>query len=85
MHIDPGTHEHGSSGQVYNFEGEYELREDEITWNANIIQSGKLQCTVAGTVPLTSPALAALAEKVVRDAIIKRIDNFVDNQGAVGV
>jgi hypothetical protein len=82
MHIEPTTHEHGSSGKVYSYEGDFDVNDDAITWNASVSQSGISQCSFTGTVPLTSPALAAMAEKVVRDAIVKRIDSFDDSQGA---
>ena len=81
MHIDPTSHEHGSSGKVYSYEGDYEVGDDAIAWNASISQSGAPQCSFAGTVPLTSPAIASLAEKVVRDEIVKRIDSFDDRHG----
>jgi len=82
MHIDPTTHEHGPSGKIYSYEGDYDVVEDAIIWNASISQSGVPQRRFAGTIPLTSPALATLAEQVVRDAIVKRIDILDDRQGA---
>ncbi|HEY6133219.1 MAG TPA: hypothetical protein VIW70_04505 [Rubrivivax sp.] len=82
MHIDTATHEQGSSGKVYSYEADFDVRDDAIVWNASVSQSGAPQCSFSGTVPLTSPAIAALAEKVVRDAIVKRIDSFDDGQGA---
>ena len=83
MHIDPTTHEHGSSGKVYSYEGDFDVGDDVIAWNASVSESGVTQCSLTGTIPLTSPALAPLADKVVRDAIVKRIDSFVDSQGGV--
>ena len=82
MHIDPTTHEHGPSGKVYCYEGDYDVGDDAISWNAAISQSGVPQRRFAGTIPLTSPALATLAEQVVRDAIVQRIDILDDRQGA---
>ena len=82
MHIDPTTHEHGSSGKVYSYEGNFEVRDDAIAWSADISESGVTQFSFADSIPLTSPALAPLAEKVVRDAIVKRIDSFDDRKGA---
>jgi hypothetical protein len=81
MHIDHTTHEHGSSGKVYSYEADYDISDALITWNSNISQAGALRCNISGAVPLTSPALASLAEKVVRDAIVKRIDSFEDSHG----
>jgi hypothetical protein len=86
MHIDPTTHEQGSSGKVYSYEADFDVRDSAIVWNASVSESGAPQCSLSGTVPLTSPGIAALAEKVVRDAIVKRIDNFDDREGAaIGV
>jgi hypothetical protein len=82
MHIDPTTHEHGASGTVYSYEGNFEVGDDAIAWDASVRQSGVPRCNFTGTVPLTSPALAAMAEKVVRDAIVKCIDSFDDSQGS---
>lgn len=84
MQIEPTTHEHGSSGKVYSYEGDFDVDDDAIAWSANVSQSGTPQCSFAGTIPLTSPAIAAVAEQVVRDAIVKCIDSFDDSQGAVG-
>jgi hypothetical protein len=85
MHIAPSTHEHGPSGKVYSYEGDYDVGDDAIAWNATISHSGARRGSFDGTVPLTSPAIAALAEKVVRDAIVKRIDSFEDSQGGASL
>ena len=82
MHIDPATHEHGKSAKVYAYEGDFDIRDDAITWNAAISQGGAEVGTFNGSIPLTSPALAALAEQVVRDEIVRRIDAFDDLRGA---
>lgn len=82
MHIDPTSHEHGTSGKVYSYEGDFDVGGDAIAWNAVISLHGTPQRTFAGTIALTSPAIAALAEGVVRDVIVKRIDSFDDRQGA---
>lgn len=82
MHIDPTTHEHGTSGKVYSYEGDFDVGDDAIRWNVAISQAGEQHCQFAGTIPLTSPAIATLAEQVVRDAIVKRIDTFEDKQGS---
>lgn len=82
MHIDPTTHEHGPSGRVYSYEGDFDVGDDAIIWDAVVSRSGTPQRTFAGSIPLTSPAMGALAESIVRDAIVKRIDSFDDRQGA---
>jgi len=82
MHIDATTHEHGKSAKVYNYEGDFDIGDDTITWKAAVSQGGVEFDTFTGTIPLTSPAVAALAEQVVRDEIVRRIDAFDDNRGA---
>lgn len=78
MRIDPTSHEHGASGKVYSYEGDFAVGNDAITWNAVVSQAGAHHSSFSGTIPLTSPALAHLAEQAVRDAIVKRIDTFDD-------
>ena len=82
MHIDATTHEHGKSAKVYNYEGDFDIGDDAITWKAAVSQGGVEFDSFTGTIPLTSPAVAALAEQVVRDEIVRRIDAFDDNRGA---
>ena len=36
MHIDPTTHEHGASAKVYTYEGDYEVEEARIRWQASV-------------------------------------------------
>jgi hypothetical protein len=80
MHLAPTTHEHGASAKVYTYEGEYEVRPDSITWKAVVRQADDDECALTGEIALTSPALATLAEQVVRDDIVKRIDALDDQQ-----
>ena len=82
MHIDATTHEHGKSAKVYNYEGDFDVGDDAITWKASVSQGGVDLGTFTGSIPLTSPAVAALAEEGVRDEIVRRIDAFDDNRGA---
>ena len=81
MHIDSTTHEHGASGHVYDYEGDFEVDDDRITWQAGVRRAGEDSRIFSGTIKLTSPAIASLAEQAVRDAILKRIDTFDDRQG----
>lgn len=82
MHIDPSTHEHGASGKVYTYEGDFEVGDDTITWQAVISEGGARQRDLAGSIPVSSPALPTLAEQAVRDAIVKCIDVFDDKRGS---
>ena len=74
MHIDATTHEHGNSAKVYAYEGDFDIGDDTITWKAAVSQGGVQLGTFTGSIPLTSPAVAALAEQEVRDEIVRRID-----------
>jgi hypothetical protein len=80
MHIAPTTHEHGTSAKVYTYEGEYEVQPDKITWQVAVRQGDDDERTLTGAIALTSPSIATLAEQVVRDAIVKRIDALDDQQ-----
>jgi hypothetical protein len=78
MHITPTSHEHGTTAKVFSYEGDFDVGDDAIRWKATVRQGGAHLGTFTGTIPLTSPALAALAEQAVRDDIVKRIDGFDD-------
>jgi hypothetical protein len=80
MRIAPTTHEHGASGNVYTYEGDFDVGADEITWTAVVRQAGQQQRTFDGSIPLTSPAVEAMGEQAVRDAILNRIDTFGNEQ-----
>ncbi|MEO8805039.1 MAG: hypothetical protein ABI433_03095 [Burkholderiaceae bacterium] len=84
MHIGATTHEHGKSAKVYSYEGDFDVGRDAITWTAAVSQGGVDMGTFTGSIPLTSPGVAALAEQGVRDEIVRRIDTFDDSQGAKG-
>jgi hypothetical protein len=79
MHIHPTAHEHGATAKVYSYEGDFEINDDAIRWEA-AVRRDDTQRIFSGTIPLTSPALASLAEEAVRDAIVKRIDSFDDQR-----
>lgn len=82
MHIASTTHEHASSAKVYTYEGDYEVSESEIRWNADICHEEVGTQRFSGTIPVTSPAVATVAAQVVRDAIVKRIDSFEDKRNS---
>ena len=76
MHIDPTTHEHATSAKVYSYEAEFDVGADAINWKASVSEGGAQFEPISGSIPLTSPALPTLAEQVVRDEIVKRIDTL---------
>ena len=80
MHIDPATHEHGASAKVYTYEVDYDVGPDAITWKASLSEGGVPLDPIAGSIPLSSPGLATLAQEVVRDEIVKRIDSLDDTR-----
>ena len=80
MHITSSTHEHGVSGKVYTYEADFAIGADRIIWDAVVSESGAQPRSFAGSIPLTSPAIKTLAEQAVRDAIVQRIDTFVDQR-----
>jgi hypothetical protein len=85
MHIEPTTHEHGATGTIYTYEGDFDVGQDAITWRASAIQAAGRVRTFTGTIPLTSPAVAALAGQAVRDEIVKNIDTFDDKAESTDV
>ena len=81
MHIQATNHEHGATAKVYTYEGDYDVGPDAISWTAAISQGGSEALAFQGTIAMTSPAVASLAEMAVRDAIVQRIDAFDDRYG----
>ena len=82
MHIDTSTHEHGSSAKVYTYDGDYEIDDGAIRWTATISRDQEAPHQIDGSIPLSSPDLATLAEQAVRDAIVQWFDRFDDRQTA---
>jgi hypothetical protein len=74
MHIESTTHEHGLSGKVFTYEGDFDVGGDAITWNARVTHAQDAPRVITGTIPITSPAVGAIADMAVRDAIVQRID-----------
>lgn len=84
MHIGPTTHEHSTSAKVYTYEGDYQVRDSEVIWQVSVTHAEEpspRRCS--GSVPLSSPATAVLAEESVRDAIVREIDGF-EGDSALG-
>jgi len=80
MHIASTTHEHATTAKVYTYEADYEVFESEIHWKAQVRHEEVGTQLFSGTIEVTSPAVATVAEPVVRDAIVKRIDSFEDGR-----
>lgn len=78
QHIEPTTHEHGSSAKVYTYEGDFDIGAAAITWQAEVLCGSDTPRAISGSIPMTSPGLAAVAQEAVRDAIVKRIDCLDD-------
>ena len=76
MHIGPATHEHGASAKVYTYEGDFDVRESEIAWQAKVTHGEEATRQFSGTVPLASGAAAPFAAEAVRDAIVRSIDSL---------
>jgi hypothetical protein len=75
MHIDDTTHEHGGTAKVYTYSADYDIGRNDISWTAEVRQSGADETReLSGSIPLTSPGVAAVAEEAVRDAVVAQID-----------
>ena len=82
MHIEPTSHEQGSSARACVYEGDYDVRDDAITWRAQVVCGAQAAFDIDGRIPLSSPGVAAVAEQVVRDAIVARIDTLGESRPA---
>jgi hypothetical protein len=75
------THESGASAKVYTYQGHYEIGDSAIEWHAEVSHEDSKR-SLSGSIPLSSPAIARLAEEAVRDAIVQRIDGLEANEAA---
>ncbi len=78
QHIQSTTHEHGSSAKVYTYEGDFDVGDDAITWQAEVLCGSDAPRALSGRIPMSSRGLVAVAAEAVRDAIVKRIDHLDD-------
>ncbi|HEX6705858.1 MAG TPA: hypothetical protein VF169_13930 [Albitalea sp.] len=78
MHLDETTHEHARSAQVYTYQGDYTIEQDRIAWTAEARRGVTFAVGLSGAIPITSPALPAIAEQAVRDAVVAEIDGIDD-------
>jgi hypothetical protein len=74
MRIDETTHEHAQSAHVYTYDADYDVDTQAITWSARVRLGSTAQWLLDGTIPLTSPGIATVAEEAVRDAVVAQID-----------
>ena len=74
MDIEEATHEHGGTARVYSYRAHYDVNGSDIVWSADIRQGEEPWQKIDGTIPLTAPGVAALAEQAVRDAVVAQID-----------
>jgi hypothetical protein len=81
MHHLDGTHQHAKSAKVYTYHADYETYDDgTIVWTARVDEEGRLRAEPGGTIGTGSPAVDAIAEKAVVDALLKAIDQIDDPQ-----
>ena len=80
MHLDETTHEHPRSAKVYTYQGDYTVEQDRITWTAEARRGDEYSVALSGSIPLTSPALSAVAEQAVRDAVVTQIDGIDEGE-----
>lgn len=74
MQIEEATHERGATGRTYSYRAEYSVSETSIDWSADVLHGVDVEFRLHGSIPITSPGVAAVAEQAVRDAVVARID-----------
>ena len=79
MRINETTHEHAKSAQVFTYDAEYDVDTHAITWSARVRRGSDAQWRLDGSIPLSSPGIATVAEEAVRDAVVAQIDALQGN------
>jgi hypothetical protein len=74
MQITETRHEHAKTAQVYTYQANYDVDTQAITWSATVKQGADGEWRLDGTIPLSSPGIASVAEEAVRDAVVAQID-----------
>jgi len=74
MRIEETTHEHAKSAQVFTYDADYDVDTRAITWSARVRRGTDAEWRLDGSIPLTSPGIATVAEEAVRDAVVAQID-----------
>jgi hypothetical protein len=78
MHLTETTHEHATNAKVYTYDADYAVEDDRIEWTADVRRGTDFKVKLHGSIPMTSPGLAAVAEEAVRDAVVAQIDAIED-------
>ncbi|WP_124541892.1 hypothetical protein [Piscinibacter terrae] len=82
MQIGETRHEHAATSQVYTYHADYDVDTHAITWSATVRNGADGEWRLDGSIPLSSPGIASVAEEVVRDAVVAQIDALeVDGAG----
>lgn len=74
MRIAETRHEHAKTAQVYTYNADYDVDTHAITWSATVTQGADGKWRLDGSIPLSSPGIASVAEEAVRDAVVAQID-----------
>jgi hypothetical protein len=74
LQIEEATHERGATGRIYSYRAEYSVGDTSIEWSADVLNGVDVEFRLRGSIPVTSPAIASIAEQAVRDAVVARID-----------
>jgi len=74
MQITETKHEHATSAQIYTYRADYDVDTQAITWSATVRHGADSEWRLDGSIPLSSPGIASVAEEVVRDAVVAQID-----------
>jgi hypothetical protein len=74
MQISETRHEHAKTAQIYTYHADYDVDTHAITWSATVRQGADGEWRLDGSIPLSSPGIASVAEEAVRDAVVAQID-----------
>ncbi len=78
-----GSHQHAKTGKLYVYKAGYSVHGSDIVWQADVRQAEGSQFRRGGTISTGTPAAAAIAEQVVRDAVVAAIDATEDDSHAL--
>lgn len=70
------THEHAATGKVFAYQFRYTVHDDRIDWSADLLDGTEVKSQLQGSIPVSSPGIAAVAEQAVRDAVVAQIDKI---------
>ena len=74
MQIPETRHEHAKTAQIFTYHANYDVDTHAITWSATVRQGTDGEWRLDGSIPLSSPGIASVAEEAVRDAVVAQID-----------